>query len=208
MTANKDTIVSWLADLSGAIVVDVDDQSDIANRLGVAAELDASGFASEAMDLTRIIAESVDASASFDRLSPPSTLGAGDTIDAINVLLALALSVAACRVDWPSRPLARNARRRISEAGDVGLAVATDMGGDGAALYAWLSSVVDVACRLVSDQAANAVPIVRVETGISQPSTVLAYRLYGNASRAASLVDIAAAATPMVMPSSFDALAS
>lgn len=73
-------------------------------------------------------------------------------------------------------------------------------------LYGYLSRLVEVAVLIVSDQAANAVPIVRVETGISMPSTVLAYQLYGEADRAQGLVEIARSATPMLMPIAFDAL--
>ena len=75
-------------------------------------------------------------------------------------------------------------------------------------LYQYLSRLVEIAVLIVSDQAANAVPIVRVETQMSLPSTVLAYQIYGDAARAGSLVDIARSTTPMLMPISFDALES
>jgi prophage DNA circulation protein len=129
-------------------------------------------------------------------------------MDVMTIMLAMALSIAGGRANWRARRDARRARSRISAAGDDGLAAASKLGGDGADLYSWLSLVVETSCRLVSDIAADAVPIVRVSTNLSLPSTVLAYQLYGDASRAADLVDIAGAATPLVMPSSFDALAS
>ncbi|MDK4712987.1 hypothetical protein [Rhizobium sp. CNPSo 4039] len=208
MAANKDTILSWLADLCAAIVTDADDLADTADRIVAAADLDAQAFAPQALDIMRVISESVTDATAFDMIIIPGTVSVGDTFDAMTILVALGLSIAGGRVDWRSRPQARNARARISSAGDAGLAVASAMGGDGADLYSWLSAVVEVACRLVSDLAANAVPIVRVQTGISLPSTVLAYQLYGDAARAGDLVDIAGSATPLVMPTAFDALAS
>jgi hypothetical protein len=208
MPANKTTVLSWLADLSAAIVTDPEDLGDVSSRIAAAVSLDAAAFATEALSLTRIIAESVNDSAGFDRWSIGPTIAAGDTRDAMSVLLSVALSIAGCRVDWPSRPQAGKARSRVAEAGDASLAVASNMGGDGADLYSWLSGLTDVACRLISDLAANAVPIVKVATGLSMPSTVLAYQLYGDANRAGSLVDISSSATPLVMPTLFDALAS
>ena len=208
MAADRDTILSWLANLCAAIITDADDLADTADRIVAAADLDALAFAAEVLDLMRIVAESVTDATGFDMIVIPDTILAGDTFDAMTVLVALGLSISGGRVDWRARPNARKARTRISTAGDAGLAVASAMGGDGADLYSWLSSVVEVACRLVSELAANAVPIVKVQTGLSLPSTVLAYQLYGDATRAADLVDVAGSATPLVMPTAFDALAS
>jgi len=208
MAADRDTILSWLAELCAAIITDAEDLADTAGRIDVAADLDAASFALEALDLMRVIAESVTDASGFDMIVIPDTVAAGDTFDAMTVLVALGLSVAGGRVDWRARPRARKARTRIANAGDAGLTVISAMGGDGADFYSWLSSVVEIACRLVSDLAADAIPIVKVQTGISLPSTVLAYQLYGDAARAADLVDIANSATPMVMPTTFDALAS
>ncbi len=78
-------------------------------------------------------------------------------------------------------------------------------GGAAVDLYRYLSRLIEIAVLIVSEQAANAVPIVRVETGVSLPSSVLAYQLYGDATRAQSLVDIARSATPMIMPVAFEA---
>jgi hypothetical protein len=208
MAADRDTILSWLADLSSAIITDADDLADTSGRIVAASDLDAGAFASEALDLMRVIAESVTDATGFDLIVIPDTVAAGETRNAMTVLVALGLSVSGGRVGWRARPRARKARSRIADAGDLGLAVVSTMGGDGADLYSWLSSVVEVACRLVSDIAANAVPIVKVQTNLSMPSTVLAYQLYGDATRAADLVEIAGSTTPLVMPISFDALAS
>ena len=207
MTADRTVVLGWLSDLVSDLVTDDLDRRDAEKRIVRAAALDAAPFAEEVLSLSRIVAESIDAPSGFDRLSLPIALDQ-DTADAVAVLLALSLSVAGVKVDWPSRPLARSARTRITLAGDAGLAAASRMGADGVGIYAWLSNVVATAVRVVSEVAANAVPVVRVETKISLPSTVLAYQLYADAGRAQGLVEIAGSATPMLMPSAFDALAN
>ncbi|MDI7924603.1 hypothetical protein [Ferirhizobium litorale] len=206
MAADRDTILSWLADLAAAIVTDAEDAADLGVRIDAARTVDAATFASEALSMMRVIAESVDAPADFDRIAAPAATG--QTLDAVNIMLGMALAVAGCRPDWPSRPSARRARSRVSLAGDVAIAAVDQLGGEGADLYAWLSSVTSVSCRVISDLAADAAPVVKVETGVSLPSTVLAYQLYGDANRASGLIDIAGSATPLVMPTLFDALAS
>ncbi len=48
--------------------------------------------------------------------------------------------------------------------------------------------------------------MVTVETGISLPSTLLAYKLYGDPARAGALCDVAGSMTPALMPARFEAL--
>ncbi|SMD18472.1 hypothetical protein [Rhizobium sp. RU36D] len=207
MAADRNVILTWLADLAAALVSDPEDAADFARRVAVAAALPADGFAAEAMDLMRVVAESIDGADGFGRIVPPASAD-GETGDAAAVMVAIGLAIAGARIDWPSRPRARAARQQIADAGERGLAVASAMGGDGAELYGWLSSVISTSVRVVSDLAANAVPVVRVETGLSLPSTVLAYKLYGDAGRAQEIVDISGTMTPAIMPTSFEALAS
>ncbi|MFK0330709.1 hypothetical protein ACIQUB_06255 [Rhizobium sp. NPDC090275] len=207
MAADKGTILSWLADLSAAIVVDNEDATDLALRIAEAPDLDAESFATEAFLMMRVIAESVDSPADFDRLAQ-SVAATGATGDAIAIMSSMALAVAGCRPSWPSRPAARRARARVSAAGDRGVDAMTQLGADGADLYAWLTAITAISCRIISDLAADAAPIVKASTGVSLPSTVLAYQLYGDANRAGGLVDIAGSGTPLVMPTVFDALAS
>jgi len=207
MAADRQAVLSWLADLAATIVQDVDDLADVTARIAAAPALDASDFATEALDLMRIVAESVTAAAEFDRIAVPASV-TGETVNALSIMVSMGLAIAGCRAEWVSRPMARSARARVSAAGDAGAAAAGTLGGDGADLYAFLTGVTAVSCRLISDIAANAAPVIRVKTGISLPSTVLAYQLYGDAKRAGSLVDLAGSSTPMVMPTLFDALAS
>lgn len=207
MSADRVFILTWLSDLASSIVTDDEDQKDIAGRITVAGDLGASEFSLEVMSLVRIVAENAEQPADFDKIGA-GVEATGQTLAAINVFMAMGLAISGGRIAWPSRPSARRARARISDAGDVALSVVSSLGANGASAYSWLSSLVSVSCRLVSDIAANAAPIVKVNTGISMPSTVLAYQLYGDAKRAADLVEISGSSTPLVMPTRFDALGS
>lgn len=205
MAADKRALCDWLGSLATTIVTDVIDAESIAARLDAAPTLSADAFAMEGLSIMRVIAESVSSVSGFDTLRSGQFEDA-DTIDAGSVLLAVGLAIAGGRADWISRPEARAGRDRISLAGDAALSVVSAMGANGVDLYVWLYALTNIAVRLVSDQAADAVPVVRVETGISLPSTFLAYQLYGDAHRAQSLVEIAGVSTPMLMPSAFNAL--
>ncbi|WP_313077367.1 hypothetical protein [Agrobacterium pusense] len=205
MAADKRAICDWLGSLATTIVTDALDAESIAARLDAAPTFSANDFAMEGLSLMRVIAESVSSASGFDTLRPGQFKDA-ETSDAGCVLLAVGLAIAGGRAEWISRPQARAGRDRIASAGDAALSVVSAMGANGVDLYVWLSALTNVAVRLVSDQAADAVPVVRVETGISLPSTFLAYQLYGDAGRAENLVEIAGVSTPMLMPSAFNAL--
>lgn len=207
MSADRVLILTWLSDLASSIVTDDEDQMDVAGRITAAGDLGASEFSLEVMSLVRIVAENAVQPADFDKFSA-GVDATGQTLAAIKILMAMGLAISGGRIAWPSRHSARRARARISDAGDIALSAVSTLGANGASAYAWLSTLVAVSCRLVSDIAANAAPIVRVNTGISMPSTVLAYRLYGDAKRAADLVEISGSSTPLVMPTRFDALGS
>lgn len=207
MSANRTAILRWIEDLAAVIVTDAEDAGDIATRIAAAPNLSAQDFSLEVLSLTRVVAESVDAASDFDLISSALQVD-GATLPVLQILQAMALAIAGVRVDWPSRPSARRARSRMASSGDIALSAASALGAGGAETFAWLASLVAVSSRLISDLAANAAPIVRVQTGVSLPSTVLAYQLYGDANRAEAMIDIAGAATPLVMPTHFDALAS
>lgn len=207
MAADRGAIAAWLSGLAGMLVTDALDAVDLANRLSDAPALEGEAFAAEALSIMRIIAESVASPSAFDILAVPSFADT-DTSAAGMVLGAFGLCVAAPRVAWASRPQARAARGRIVSLGEAALDIVSRAGGAAVDLYRYLSRLIEIAVLIVSEQAANAVPIVRVETGVSLPSSVLAYQLYGDASRAQSLVDIARSATPMIMPVAFEALES
>jgi hypothetical protein len=198
-------VIAWLEACAAEIVTDVDDTVMVADRLAAASSIDAAAFASEILDLARVVGESVRTEAHFRRLAQMPDFEDAIARNAVQVISAVALAIGICRVSWPSRPAARKARTILVDTAHQAYAVASPLGPD---LYAWLAGLVAVAVRLVSDIAANATPVVHVESGVALPSTVLAYQLYGDANRAGGLVDISGSATPMVMPSGFEALAS
>ncbi|MDB5582836.1 MAG: hypothetical protein JWR80_8012 [Bradyrhizobium sp.] len=200
-----DEILAWLAARAAEIIEDEADTIMVADRLAAASALDAAAFASEVIDLARVIGESVQSEADFRSLGALMDLDTEAGQQGVVLLSAVAQAIGIGRVSWPSRQAARKARGGFVALAHQAYAVAARLGPD---LYAWLAGLVSVAVRLVSDRAATATPIVNVETGIAQPSTVLAYRLYGDAKRAAGLVDISGSATPLIMPARFEALAS
>lgn len=207
MTADKADLCAWLSELSSTLVTDALDAADMARRLSGAPALDAEAFALEMLSLMRVVAESVSSPSGFDAIKP-AVFDADETADVATILTAYGLSIAAPRIAWISRPQARAARTRIAGLGEAALALVSARGAVAVDFYRYLAKLIELSVLIVSEQAANAVPIVRVETGISAPSTVLAYQLYGDASRAEGLVDIARVGTPMLMPVAFEALES
>lgn len=205
MNSAMDEILAWLSARAAEIVTDADDIVLVADRVAAAVDLDAAAFAAEILDLARILGESVRTEAQFKALATFPDFDTDIGRNGVTLLAAVAQALAIGRVDWLSRPRARAARTAFVDLAHQAYAVAAPFGPD---LYGWLANLVSVAVRLVSDRAANATPVVTVESGISLPSTVLAYQLYGDAKRAAGLVDISGAATPLIMPVRFEALAS
>lgn len=205
MGADRALLAAWLSNLAGTLVTDALDAQDLANRLSGAPALEGAAFASEVLSIMRVIAESVSEPSGFDAIAMP-TAEDPETLAAAGILVVFGLSIAAPRISWISRPQARAARSRIASHGDTALAGISARGAEMVDLYRYLARIIEIAVLIVSEQAANAVPIVRVETGISLPSTVIAYHLYGDAARAQGVVDIARSTTPMLMPVGFEAL--
>lgn len=205
MATAREEIIGWLALRVADIVIDAGDLDDLAERMAAAPLLAAETFAGEMLDIARILGESARQPVHFSSLGVSGAFDTSAALDAVTLLSAVALAVAIGRIDWMSRPAARDARSILVEQAHRAYAVTARLGPD---LHGWLAGLVAVAVRLVSEMAANATPMVTVQTGISLPSTVLAYHLYGDANRAGGMVDMARAATPMVMPATFEALAS
>lgn len=205
MAGVREELVSWLSVRAAEIVTDASDSAMMADRLAAAGDLDAAAFAGELLDLSRILGESARDAAAFKSLLTLPEFDDDGAREAALVCSTVAVAIAIGRVNWPSRRDARKARGLLIERAHLAYPVA---GADGPDLYGWLANLVAIAVRLISDIAANATPIVQVQSGISLPSTVLAYQMYGDAKRAAGLVDIAGSATPMVMPVKFEALAT
>lgn len=143
----------------------------------------------------------------------PDTAGllAGlDAVDAPSPLDLVGLLVVRCfvgvRASYPARQDAQAARAVLAARADPAIEAAG--GAYGADVHAWLSGLVGEAVTQISRIAATRAPLVRVETGVSLPSCLLAYDLYADPARGAEMVERARSGTPMVMPVRFEALAS
>ena len=107
--------------------------------------------------------------------------------------------------DYRDRKAAQAERARIASSAGAITALYDALGPD--AMSA-LDAMFGMAAKYLSERIPNLAPVVIVETGVSLPSNVLAYRLYGDPNRAQELVDRNAVATPAIMPTKIEALAS
>ncbi|WP_414832192.1 hypothetical protein [Afifella sp. YEN Y35] len=115
------------------------------------------------------------------------------------------LCLVALRRDYAARQDAAAARTTIGTLAEPVIETAGTLLGEAA--FAHLSDLVGQSVRNLSRIAADRAPLVRVETGVSLPSTVLAWRLYQDPARAAELVERNRVTTPAFMPVSIEAVA-
>ncbi|MCQ0986397.1 hypothetical protein [Jiella marina] len=216
--------MDWLFELIGVHVTDPEDLVAIRKR---ALAISAGGAEGAAAYLTvcRELGEAADDAAgliSVLRVLEPSTLrqaqgeGAGEASQGeggsagADVVVALGRLViwaaAVVRVEFESRPDAVAARTALGARADADYgAIAAAFGAD---VLEWISGLVGEAIRQVSALAADLSPVVRVETNLSLPASVLAWDLYGDPRRGAELVRRNNVATAMLMPVAFEALSS
>lgn len=152
------------------------------------------------LELARLIGEAGD---------PQPTLSAALAIvmrDDLSAALVLTIACfAAIRIDHAARQDATATRVSISTAAAKAYDLIEASGPD---VMSWLVGLVGVTVRHLSADATSRVPVVRVETGISLPSSLLAWDLYGAPQRGAEIVARNGSGTPMVMSVTFEALAS
>ncbi|WP_299864383.1 hypothetical protein [uncultured Hoeflea sp.] len=150
-----------------------------------------------------VIGESVRDSAEAERLIASAVTAKDANQAATLVIASVAASLGAPRADWRNARAAQAARTALSELLDLAYAeCGARFGAD--ALRA-VSEIGGASIRALSELSATLVPIVRVETGISQPSALLAWDLYADPNRAGDMVATAGSVTPMLMPIAFDA---
>jgi prophage DNA circulation protein len=77
----------------------------------------------------------------------------------------------------------------------------------GAAACAAFDDIYGLAARHLSSRIPDLAPVIIVEVGVSLPSNVLAYRLYGDPNRGLELAQRNRVATPCFMPLQFEASA-
>ncbi|WP_421481099.1 hypothetical protein, partial [Agrobacterium rosae] len=82
------SILQWIADLASSIVTDAEDVADIASRIANAPDLDASAFCFEVLALTRVVAESADATSDFDLIGAALQVDAS-TLPIMKILQAM-----------------------------------------------------------------------------------------------------------------------
>tara|TARA_R110000787_G_scaffold28280_11_gene77218 strand:+ start:2191 stop:2781 length:591 start_codon:yes stop_codon:yes gene_type:complete len=192
-------VLTILSGLARELILDTDDLASV-DALAVAAQAGGDSGVTSLLHLARLIGEAAaDVNAvsdAVDRVQDDSPLWR------LSALVVVCFSVV--RADYPSRQDAQAARTAISARAD---AVYSEAGLYGPETIAWLVSMTGVAALYLSRTAAERAPAVRVETGVSLPSTLLAYDLYGDAGKAKELVDRNRVATSLVMPVSFEAVA-
>lgn len=197
-------IAILLGVLADELIDDTDDRR-AADRLAGATSSGGEAGMRAALDLAKLIGEAGDPAATLVALD--RVMAAGDFGD--DALSIVASTVVACfatvRGDYPARQDATAARTALSARAEFAYPL---VGGAGAEVLDFVVSLVGDAVLALSALAASRVPVVRVETGISLPSTLIAWDLYGAAGRAAEIVQRNRIATPLVMPAAFEALGS
>lgn len=116
--------------------------------------------------------------------------------------LAAGAATALTRVEFSTRRDAAAARRRLALAtAEIRVAVGR-LGSlsSGEDATGWLGGLLGEAAAALSREAATRAPLVRVETGVSIPSTVLAWRLYGDPERAGEIAAQARAPASLMLP--------
>lgn len=139
---------------------------------------------------------------------PAPSAGSEPAAGCASAFVGLALgaaAVATLRRAFPARQDAQAARSTLSAAAGPVIETAGGVLGDAAGDA--LAGVIGAAVQSLTRIAADRSPLVRVETGVSLPSVVLAYRLYGDPERSIELVARNRVATPAAMPVVIEAVA-
>lgn len=119
-------------------------------------------------------------------------------------LLGGAAALVTAAADYACRQDAVAARTALAGMADVAREAMARLG---YAAAEWYGGLIGTALDAISRDAANLKPLVRVETGLSLPSTLLAWQLYGDPTRADELVQRNKVATACFMPAVLTAVA-
>jgi prophage DNA circulation protein len=141
--------------------------------------------------------------------SPAVTLAsdlARAAVACVEAAILAEVAVAVAERSYGDRPSAQAAAGRLSALADASLERVAEFGGED--IWRAASDAVRQAIDFLSRGALDLKPVVLVEAMRSFPSTVLAWRLYGDPERAEELVERNAVTTPLFFPTSFEALAS
>lgn len=184
--------------LAGELIGDPEDRLTAA-KLAAGIAAGGSEGAAALLRLARLVGEAADPGTLTERLQ---TGTATDMLDATGLLVAACF--VSLRQDYPSRQDAVSARQRIAARADAAYGTVGELSAE---LLDWLVRIAGETVRALSAIAADRAPLVRVETGMSLPSSVLAWGLYGDPARGEEIVNRNRASTPLVMPVVVEALA-
>lgn len=190
--------MSWISELAGRLLTDAQDLVEV-RKLAASAELGGESGANAYLRLCRLVGKAAD--------PDEAILGLPASGDAATLVGALVVhGYAALRATYQAQPDAVAARSAIASRAEAAYPAIGDAFG---------FEVLDFAVRLagtvsveLSRIAASRAPLVRVETGLSLPSSLLAWALYADPSRGGELMERNMSGTPMVMPVTIEALAS
>lgn len=193
--------MSWIFDLIGQHVGDADD-SVVLRRKALGISAGGAAGAEAYLTVCREIGEAADEPlALIDAIRLVEETGA---VHRLGLLVAWVAAVV--RADFDSRPEAVAARTLLAARADADYgAIAQSFGAD---VLEWIVSLVGTAMVQISAVAADKSPVVRVETNLSLPASVIAWELYGDPSRGAELVRRNNVSTAMLMPVAIEALSS
>ncbi len=193
-----DEALALLTDLAERLIADVEDLAAV-RLLGLSAQIGGSEGIAALLKLARLVGEAAEPDALAAAIAAAQPSGA---------LAELALAVAGCfaavRATYPSRQDATAARARIAATADLLYPRLAAAGPDAVNFLVRLAGQTVLSLSAI---AASRAALVRVETNISLPSSLLAYDLYGDPGRAAELVGRNHVATPLVMPAIIEAVA-
>lgn len=183
---------AWLLTVAGETDLADDDLRRIANWLA-----DGGGTV---FDAARLVGIAGTPPAAFDRaMTPPDD-------EAISLSTALVMaSFALVRIRFDARNDAVHARSRMASLADRTYA---GIDADAPRALDFCMAIAGTALDHVSAEAATLAPVLRVETGMRLPSSLLAFDLYGDAARGDELVGRNGHHAPLLMPTDFEALAS
>ncbi|MAU95441.1 MAG: hypothetical protein CMP81_06075 [Fulvimarina sp.] len=193
--------MSWIFDLIGQHVTDADDSVVIRRKaIGVSAggAAGAEAYLTACLDLGQA---ADDPAALIEALRRREETG---VVHRLGFLVTWCAAVV--RADFESRRDAVAARTLLAARADADYGpIATAFGAD---VLEWILSLVGTAIKQISALAADKSSVVRVETNLSLPASVIAWELYGDPTRGAELVRRNRVSTAMLMPVSIEALSS
>lgn len=193
--------MSWASDLAARLISATDDLAQVA-RLSAAAILPGVDGRIACLELCQLIGEAAEPKAALDAID--ELAGTDEASELVGRLIIHCF--AAVRLDYPAQPDAATARLAVSTRARAAYPAIGDALG---------TDALDFVVRLVGQTvvelsriAASRSPLVRVETALSLPSSLIAFDLYGDPARGEEIMGRNRTGTPMLMPIAIEAIGS